>query len=310
MRTSPVTAFAPASVGNVAVGFDILGHALAGMGDRVTVSAGSDPGVSMGTIDGTAANLPTEAERNTAGRAVMALIQDLGLVASIEVSIEKGIPLASGLGGSAASAVAAVVAANEFFQLNLEPRVLYPYALAGETVASGTAHGDNVAPQLLGGLVLVAGDHLIPIPIPDGLLAVAIHPHCQVETAEARQLLSAPFELGAVVQQSARLGLLLAGCYRNDSNLLSDALIDTMIEPRRAALIPGFDDVQRAALSAGAMGATISGAGPTVCAWASSTAQAVTIADAMQAAFLQHGLASDRLICAVDSPGAQIVSSA
>jgi len=306
MHKPSVTAFAPASVGNVASGFDILGHALAGQGDRVTVRGGTRPGVRIRRIEGLNDQLPITTERNTAGRAVQSLMEAFDQDVPIELDIHKGIPLASGLGGSAASAVAAVVAANAWLGLKLSPRELYPFALAGEAVASGSAHGDNIAPQLLGGLVLVAEDELIELPVPEGLTAVAVHPHCQVRTAEARAMLQQPFELKPVVQQTTYLAQLIAGCYRNDLPLVARGLKDVLIEPRRSSLIPGFEAVQQAALEHGALAAAISGAGPTVCAWLDGLDSAQAVAGAMQAAFKQHGLDSEHLICPVDSPGACI----
>lgn len=308
MSKTSVTAFAPASVGNVAVGFDILGHALRGIGDRVMVRRTAQSGVRILAIQGLNVDLPLETERNTAGRAVLAMAEHFQIDQGIDITIEKGIPLASGLGGSAASAVAAVLACNELLELGLSAAELYPFALAGEAVASGSAHGDNIAPQLLGGLVLIAGEQLINLPVPDGWTAVAVHPHCQVATADARELLQAPFPLATVVAQTANLASLIAGCYRNDFSLLAQGLSDQMIEPRRAALIPAFAEVKQAALKAGALGASISGAGPTVCAWFDINEAAQAAAVAMQAAFESAGLESDVLICPVDSPAAHIES--
>ena len=308
MSASSATAFAPASVGNVAVGFDILGHALTGMGDRVRVETCSTPGVHIHPIEGLAVELPLAPEHNTAGRAILAMVEQFDIGTGLEITITKGIPLASGLGGSASSAVAAVVACNALLDLNLSARELYPFALAGEAVASGSAHGDNIAPQLLGGLVLVAGDKLISLPVPEGWTAVAVHPHCRVATADARQRLQDPFPLTTVVSQTANLASLVAGCYRNDFSLLAHGLSDQMIEPRRSALIPGFENVKQAALNAGALGASISGAGPTVCAWFENSHATAAAAIAMQAAFVNVGLESDVLICPVDSPAAHIES--
>lgn len=308
MSNISATAFAPASVGNVAVGFDILGHALAGMGDRITVRNSNQAGVHILAIEGLKVDLPLQAENNTAGRAVLAMLEHFQLDDGVDIVIEKGIPLASGLGGSAASAVAAVVACNALLELGLSAYELYPFALAGESVASGSAHGDNIAPQLLGGLVLVAGDELISLPVPDGWTAVAVHPHCKVATANARKLLQAPFALATVVAQTANLASLVAGCYRNDFSLLARGLSDQMIEPRRSALIPAFAEVKQTALDAGALGASISGAGPTVCAWFESSDATEATAAAMQAAFAAVGLESDVLICPVNSPAAHIES--
>lgn len=301
------TAFAPASVGNVAVGFDLLGHALDAPGDRVTVRRGGRRGVRIASIVGSAHDLPLDPDSNTASRAVAALLEVHRVDAGLEIHIEKGIPLASGLGGSAASAVAAVVAAADLLELGLPNEALYPFALAGEAVASGAAHGDNVGCQLLGGLVLATADRLVSIPVPEGLTAAAVHPDCQVNTRDARRCLVDPFDLATVVGQSANLAQVLAGCYRSDFELIRAGLKDTMVEPRRRGLIPGFSQVQRAALDHGALGASISGAGPTVFGWFSDPDQADAAGQAMVRAFASAGLRADAFISPVAAAGARVV---
>ena len=184
------TAFSPASVGNVGVGFDLLGHALEGIGDTVTATRIDEPVVRVASITGYITSLPREAERNTAGRAVAAWRESRRVAFGVELAIEKGIALGSGMGGSAASAVAAVVAAQALLgDVDLES--LYPFALAGETVASGSAHGDNVGPQLLGGLVFATHDRLVRIPVPEALTCVVVHPDQVLETRVARAALAA-----------------------------------------------------------------------------------------------------------------------
>jgi len=303
------TAFAPASVGNVAVGFDVLGHALCGLGDRVTARPRREPGVRIRAITGNDAALPTDPDENTAGRAVAALINATGYAGGIDRELDKGIPLASGLGGSAASAVAAVVAAAALVDPRLSREALYPFALAGEAAASGTPHGDNVGPQLLGGLVLATRRRLVSIPVPEGLTAVAVHPCYRVATREARACLAEPFDLDTVVGQCANLAQVLCGCYRSDFELIGDGLRDVMIEPRRARLIPGFDRIRNAAREHGALGASISGAGPTVFGWFRDAPQAETAGRAMVAAFAEAGLDARAHVSMVAAPGATITAS-
>jgi len=307
MSISFATATAPASVGNAAVGFDLLGHALVSPSDRVTASRSSAPGVRIVSISGSRHALPIDAESNTASRAVMALLEAHRIDIGIELAIEKGIPLASGLGGSAASAVAAVVAASTLLELDLAPEQLYPFALAGEAVASGAAHGDNVGCQLLGGLVLATADRLVAIPVPGGLTAVAVHPDYQVNTRDARQCLAKPFDLATVVAQSSNLAQVLAGCHQCDIELIRSGLSDVMVEPRRAALIPGFAHVKRAALEHGALGASISGAGPTVFGWFVDQFDAESAGRAMVDAFADAGLVAEAFVSPVAAPGARIV---
>ena len=299
-------AFAPASVGNVAVGFDLLGHALDAPGDEVTVRRCNGSRIRIGSITGVAGVLPLETENNTASKAVEALMDAAGLTTGLELEIAKGVPLASGLGGSAASAVAAVVAAADLLGLNWPRERLYPFALAGEAVASGAPHGDNVGCQLLGGLVLATRDRLVPVPVPAGLFAVAVHPEYQVNTRDARRCLAEPFDLATVVDQSACLAQVLAGCYQSDLALIRAGLRDVMVEPRRARLIPAFAAVQQAALEHGALGASISGAGPTVFGWFVDRPGAESAGATMVDAFAEAGLSAEAFVSPVAAPGARI----
>ncbi|MCC5866112.1 MAG: homoserine kinase [Wenzhouxiangella sp.] len=308
MRASQTTAFAPASVGNVGVGFDLLGHAIEGPGDTVTARRSEQAGVRISAIEGVVRGLPLDSERNTAGRAVMALLEARQPGFGVELVINKGIPLSSGLGGSAASAVAALVASNALLDEPLEHEALYPFALAGEAIASGAVHGDNVGPQLLGGLVLATADRLISIPVPEGLLAVVVHPDCQVETRRARESLARPFDINTIVAQSSHLAQFLAGCYSNDLDLVAAGLADVLVEPRRAHLIPGFEAVKQAALAHGALGASISGAGPSVFSWFTQSVSAHSAASAMQAAFAAVNLDSQAWITPVQAPGARLLA--
>lgn len=301
------TAFSPASVGNAAVGFDILGFALAGVGDTVTVRRIDEPQVRIAAIRGAPFPLPLEAGRNTAGMALMAMRQALDLPYGFELEIEKGIALGSGMGGSAASSVAALVAANALLDTPLTRHALYPFALAGEEVASGGRHGDNLGPMLLGGLVLATADRLVRIPVPAAWHSLLVHPEAVLETRRAREALAGAYALKDFVAQSANLSLVLAGCHAGDAELVRAGLRDVLVEPRRAPLIAGFDQAKTAALDAGAMGASISGAGPSVFAWFTSREEAQAAAAPVQAAFARAGFESQAWISPLDSPGAALL---
>ena len=301
-------AFAPASVANVAVGFDILGHSMDAIGDTVRVERISAPGVHIREIQGLPQALPMRAEENTAGRALLALLEARGLSGGFEVWIQKGIPLGSGLGGSAASCVAALVAANALLDAPLSRDALYPFALAGEAVASGSAHGDNVAPMLLGGVVLATLDRMIPLAVPEALHCVVVHPDQVLETRRARAALAEPYPIAQFVAQSTHLALFLTGLQRGDLALLREGLRDVLVEPRRAPLIPGFVAVQAAALAHDALGASISGAGPSVFAWFASKAQAEAAAPAMRAAFADAGYDARAHVSPVAGPRADVVA--
>ena len=298
------SAFAPASVGNVGVGFDILGHVIAGAGDTVTVRRIDALEVHIAAIRGTTVDLPLDAPSNTAGAALIALREALQLPFGFEVEIDKGIPLGSGMGGSAASCVAALVAANELLDVPLSREALYPFALVGEAVASGGRHGDNLGPMLLGGLVLATAEHLVKVPVPEAWHSVLVHPDAILETRRAREALKGDYTLSEFVAQSANLALVLAGCHAGDAQLVRAGLKDVLVEPRRSPLIVGFDAAKQAALQAGAMGASISGAGPSVFGWFESRAQAEAAAPAIQAAFAAAGFDSQAWVSPLNSPGA------
>ncbi len=303
------TAFAPASVGNVGIGFDILGHTVEAIGDRVTVERVAGRGVRIRAIRGVATELPLEAEKNTAGRALLALAEATGAGFGFEMSIDKGIPLGSGLGGSAASAVAAVVAGNALLERPLSKLELLKFAMQGEAVASGSVHVDNIAPSLFGGLVLTVGiDHprTKQIPVPPGIRAVLVHPHMFLSTKEARRILSSTVTMSDLVWQCANLAGFISACYTNDLDMIRDAFEDVIVEPQRQALIPGFKAVKQGAMANGALGCSISGAGPTVFAWCLEP-DAERIRDAMVAAFGASGLGCDRWITTIEPTGARII---
>jgi homoserine kinase len=303
------TAFAPASVGNVGVGFDILGHTVAALGDRVRATRRDEPGVVIRSITGVHVDLPREPTRNTAGMAVLAMVKDLELPYGFELEIEKGIPLGSGLGGSAASAVAGIVAGAALVDEHLDRAQLLKYAMQGEAVASGSVHVDNIAPSLYGGLVLTVGidnPFVKQIPVPEPVRCVLVHPHMVLATREARAILSQTVPLSDVIWQQANLAGFLAGCFTGDLALIRESLLDVVIEPQRQVLIPGFVEVKQAALAAGALGASISGAGPTVFAWCDE-ADADKVRAGMVEAFARHGLETDSWISTIDRAGARIV---
>jgi homoserine kinase len=308
VRTGASRAFAPGSVGNIGVGFDIIGHSIAGIGDAATVRRMDAPSVRIKEIRGTVTNLPLEPERNTAGAALISLRTALHLPFGFEIELDKGIPLGSGLGGSAASCVAALVAANALLDVPLDTHGLYPHALAGEAVASGGLHGDNVGPMLLGGLVLATAQRMTRINVPDAWHCVVVHPHAVLETREARAVLAGQYPLHEFVAQSAQLAQVLLGCERGDAALVRAGLEDVLIEPRRAPLIHGFALVKHAALEAGAMGASISGAGPSVFAWFEDSASAERAGKAMAAAFRDAGLASDVHVTPIGGPAAALIT--
>ncbi|MEO8804136.1 MAG: homoserine kinase [Rudaea sp.] len=301
------TAFAPASIGNLGVGFDILGMTLAGPGDRATVRRIETREVRIGAIRGNAVELPMHAELNTAGAALIALRDFLDLSFGFEIELDKGIAFGSGMGGSAASAVAALVAANALLESPLSTAQLYPHALTGEAVASGGRHGDNVGPMLLGGIVLATAHRLVRVSAPAAWHCVLVHPQATLETRRAREALKGAYALNEFVAQSGNLAMTLCGLHTGDADLVRSGLRDVLIEPRRASLVPGFAHVKQAALDHAALGASISGAGPSVFAWFESRELAQSATTSMRAGFAKVGLESESFVTSLNGPAASLL---
>ena len=307
------TAFAPATVANVAVGFDILGFALESVGDIVTVSSIDNPSIIIRDIvnetgGDSVLDISREPAENAATVGLIKLREDLQVHFGFDVVLRKGIALGSGMGGSAASAVAALVAANSLLDSPLSKEALFKYALIGEQAASGAAHPDNIAPCLFGGMILVlAAEPLryVSLPLPHEILTVVIHPHIRVDTRTARTILKPEVLLTDHVVQSANLGGFIAGCFRNDIELIRQSFHDYVIEPQRASLIPGLGEVKAAAIENGAIGASVSGSGPSVFAWVTSPEAATQVREAMLHAFRKHGSTEvDSWISPVNQQGA------
>lgn len=310
------TAFAPATVANVAVGFDILGFPIESAGDVVTVATTDRASVRINAIvndTGTseALDISLDPAKNAATIGLMKLCDDLKLSFGFEVTIRKGIALGSGMGGSAASAVGAVVAANALLEGPLTTAALLEYALLGEQAASGTAHADNITPCLVGGLTLVLSARpvrYVLLPVPPGILTVLVHPRLRIDTHGARSMLEPGVPLATHVRQTANLGGFIAGCFGNDVELIRHSFSDLVIEPQRASLIPGFREVKAAAMAHGAIGASISGSGPSVFAWVTSNEQAARVRGAMVEAFKPHCFTEvDSWISPISQRGARII---
>lgn len=310
-----VTAFAPASVSNLACGFDILGMALDAPGDRVTARRADGSGVVSVEVRGDEGRLPRDPTANSAGAAVLALLEhmdpdEVGGVPGIALEVRKGVPIAGGLGSSGASAVAAVVAADRLLPGKRPRARLLRCAVEGEHAACGSRHADNVAPSLYGGLVLVRsaveGD-IVELPVPAGLGMAVVRPHAEVETRAARAALADRIPLDDAVAQGANLGALVAGLFRDDRGLISRALVDVVAEPARAPLVPGYRAAKQAALEAGALGANLSGSGPSIFALCESGTEARTAGEAMRAAMEDDaGIQSDLFVSPASASGARV----
>ena len=304
-----VRVFAPASVANVAVGFDILGFAIHGPGDEVVARFNDSKGLSISSITGLSGKkLPFETEKNTAGYAALKLLDHLGEhTRGIELEIHKKMPFGSGLGSSAASAVGGAMAVNELLGRPLSKRQLLPFAVEGEQIADGAYHADNVAPSLLGGMVLIRSNEQLDvhnISIPENLFATVVYPHVEILTKDARDVLSDTVSLKQHITQSGNLAALIIGLQHSDFGLISRSLEDVIVEPQRSRLIPGFDKVKQAALDAGALGCSISGAGPSVFAFSTDKTEAEAIGKSMINVFTQEGIHTELFVSSINTSGA------
>jgi homoserine kinase len=307
-----VRVFAPATVSNLGPGFDVLGLALHRPGDIVEAEAMERPGIDLADVSGDGGLLPRDAARNAAGVAAGEVLRLAGGAAGLRLRLLKGMPLASGLGSSGASAAAGAVAANEALGRPLGENDLVRCAMAGERAACGSAHADNVAPAVLGGIVLVRSCDpldLVRLPVPDGLYIAVVHPHCEVSTSEARaRLAGRTFALKDIVANAGNLGALVAALHQGNLALLGRCIDDHLVEPVRAAMIPAYGDVRAAARDAGALGCGISGSGPSMFALCDSDDTAAGTAVAMRRAFRESAaLGSEAWVSPVNRAGAHIL---
>jgi len=319
-----VTGFASATVGNVACGFDVLGFAITEPGDEVILTIHndrrSDCPVSITSIVGDGGALPLDPRKNTSSFVVLKFLEyirtakGIAFDGHIDLLLRKNLPLSSGMGSSAASAAAALIAANELLGSPCTKMELVHFAIEGERVACGSAHADNAAPAMLGNFILIRSYHpldLITIRPPANLFCTLVHPHTELKTSFARSVLPKAIPLSVATQQWGNVGALVTGLLMEDYDLIGRALVDVVAEPKRAPLIPAFSEVKQAALDAGALGCSIAGSGPSVFAFSSSRQTAETAGFAMQEAFLHSkaALHSDMWVSPVCSQGARILSS-
>jgi homoserine kinase len=311
-----IRVFAPATIANLGPGFDILGLALGAPGDLLEAELSDRPGVEIVEITGDGGVLSREPEKNVASIAAAGVLRRAGArgaaARGMSVWLHKQMPLASGLGSSGASSAAGAFAANELLGRPLSQREVVLSAMEGECAASGTPHADNVAPSVMGGIVLVrsyAPFEVISLPVPSNLHISVVHPHCHVSTAEARKLVKArAYSIDEIVPNLGNVAALVAALASGDLALLGRSVDDGLVEPLRAPLIPGFAAVKEAALKAGALGCSIAGSGPSVFAFAADEESAREVGAVMQGAFRQAaGLASDLHAGKVSREGARVV---
>jgi homoserine kinase len=305
-----IKVFASATVANVACGFDVLGFAVDNPGDEVIVKLKSGSGVKISKITGDGGKLSLDAEKNTAGVSIVRFLHHLKSKQGVEVSLNKKMPLGSGLGSSAASAVAGVFAINQLLGMPMSQQDLLPFAMEGERLACGSAHADNVAPSLLGGFVLIRSyDPLdvIKIPTPPNLFCTIIHPQIEVQTKDARDILRKKILMSDAIIQWGNVAGLIAGLMKSDYELIGRSMHDVIVEPIRSILIPGFDQAKSNALKAGALGCGISGSGPSIFALSKSTAVAEKVGKSMKEVFDALNIGSEVYVSKINNSGPQII---
>lgn len=300
--------FAPATVANVCCGFDLLGFALEGVGDRMRFSKNKLGKLRITLVSGQI--LPTEPEKNVAGVAALAMLKALGCSDGFDMEIEKGIKPGSGIGSSAASAAGAVAGLNALLGHPFSAEELVAFAMKGEALAGGSEHADNVAPCLLGGFTLVQNYEplrVLSLPTPPDLYAVVLHPQIEIKTSDARNILKKQVKLKDAVRQSGYLGGFVAALYRQDYQLLSESLCDVLVEPTRSVLIPDFDNLRETALAHQALGFGISGSGPSVFALCKGHQNAENVAQNLKKQFEKNQIPFDLHLSGINAEGIKFI---
>ena len=301
-----IRVFAPATVANVSCGYDVLGLAVHAPGDEVIMHLNDSGQVTLDVLEGDEGRLPRNPEKNTVSAVVINYLRHLGIAQGVSIELYKKMPFGSGLGSSSASAVAGLVAINELMGQPLTREQLLPFAMEGERLACGNAHADNVAPALLGGLVLVRSYSpldVVRLPVPPGLACALVYPHVEIPTREARQILKTHIPLRDAVTQWGNVAGLVAGFCTNDLSLISRSMQDVVIEPMRAMLIPCFAELRQLALEQQALGFGISGSGPSVFALCSSLSIARNVTAVLEAKLTEAGIGSTAYVSEINLQG-------
>lgn len=307
-KMNEIKIFCPATIANLNCGFDVLGLCLEGIGDEMIIRQSTEKGIRITKITG--ADLPLETAKNVAGVAALAIVDAANPNCGFEIEIHKKIKAGSGIGSSSASAAGAVFGINELLGRPFTRHELVDFAMKGEALASGCEHADNVAPCVLGGFTLVRGYNpldVIKIQSPSELYAVVLHPQIELKTSDSRAVLPNAVPLKDAITQSGNLGGFIAGLYTSDYALIGRSLQDVIIEPHRQKLIPGFENAKNAALDAGALGAGISGAGPSIFALCRGQEKAEKVAYAMSSSYLDIGIAFDMHVSKINDEGVKIM---
>jgi len=287
MRT--ICAFAPATIANINVGFDVLGLTLSTIGDKVELSP-NNTGENQITEIQNEPNLPFEVDKNCCTVVIRKMQEQLDLFTGVDVKIKKGFASGSGLGSSSASSAAAAFAFNDLLGKPFKREELVNFAAEGERIACGSAHLDNVAPAILGGMVLIHENDLIQLPLPDNLYVVSFFPNIKINTSDSRSILKNTVPINILSKQVANMGAFVASLYQQDIAMFSRSVKDFVIEPTRKLLIPGFDEMKQQALQNKALAFGISGSGPSVFAFAQNKKDALNINSCLKEIYLDSGI--------------------
>ena len=300
--------FAPATIANLAVGYDILGLAINGPGDEIIFTEGKSEGITITSIHGDKRKLPRDVLKNTASFAALKVLEASGIKGiSVNMEIHKNMPFGSGMGSSAASAVAGALGMNHFLKEPFTTKELLPFAVMGEQVADGSYHADNVAPSLFGGISLIRNNEeldTLQLPVPKGLYAVLIYPHVKVLTKDSREILKETISLQNHILQSGNLAAFISSLYTSNFELMRRSLKDLIIEPQRAVLIPHFDKVKELAFTEDILGFSISGAGPSMFALCNNSFIADKLKQKIEELFSELGTEVDIYVSDINTKGA------
>lgn len=308
MNQNEIKVFCPATIANISCGFDVLGVALDSVGDEMLIRKVSDKGIKITKLSGQ--DLPKETLNNVAGVAGNAFLLAADFNGGFEIEINKKIKPGSGIGSSAASSAGAVWAMNYLLGNPFTKTELAKFAMEGERLASDVAHADNVAPALFGGFTLVRSYHpldIIAISAPPELFATIIHPQIEIKTSDSRKILKTSISMETAIKQWGNVGGLIAGLLTENYDLIGRSLEDHIVEPIRSILIPGFDEVKKSAIYAGALGAGISGSGPSIFAFCKGHETALKVADGMELVYNKIGIAYEIHVSKINMDGVRLI---
>tara|TARA_R110002050_G_scaffold80724_2_gene172596 strand:- start:2816 stop:3742 length:927 start_codon:yes stop_codon:yes gene_type:complete len=308
MATNEIKVFCPATVANISCGFDVLGVALDSVGDEMVVRKVPQKGIKITKLTGQ--DLPKETLNNVAGVAGNAFLLASDYDGGFEIEIDKKIKPGSGIGSSAASSAGAVWAMNHLLGNPFSKTELVKFAMEGERLASDVAHADNVAPALFGGFTLVRSYSpldIIDIPAPTELYLTIIHPQIEIKTSDSRKILKTTISMETGIKQWGNVGGLVAGLFKKDYDLIGRSLEDHIVEPIRSILIPGFDEVKKVSLEAGALGSGISGSGPSIFAFSKGKDTALKVGESMKKVYDKIGIDYEIHVSKINTEGVKIL---